>query len=142
AQVRELRLIAEHKPRYNRRSRHPEKALWVKLTVEPFPRLSIVRRVRDDGARYAGPFGSRSVAEQAVAAVHEVLPLRQCTDRMGATPRGSACVLAELGRCGAPCTGAQSRQDYEELVEQAARVLEGDSRAVLTALRARLGQLS
>ena len=35
AQVRELRLIAEHKPRYNRRSRHPEKAAWVKFTVEP-----------------------------------------------------------------------------------------------------------
>ena len=46
AEVRELRLIAEHKPRYNRRSRHPERALWVKLTVEPFPRLSIVRAVR------------------------------------------------------------------------------------------------
>ena len=63
AEVRELRLIAQHKPRYNRRSRHPEKALWVKLTVEPFPRLSIVRAVAQDGARYAGPFGSRSSAE-------------------------------------------------------------------------------
>src|SRR5881397_1584778 len=80
AAVRELRLIAEHKPRYNRRSRNPERALWVKLTVEPFPRLSIVRTVAADGARYAGPFGSRSAAEAAVAAVHEVLPLRQCVE--------------------------------------------------------------
>ena len=46
AAVRELRLIAEHKPRYNRRSRFPERALWVRLTEEPFPRLSVVRRVR------------------------------------------------------------------------------------------------
>ena len=37
AEVRELRLIAEHKPRYNRRSRWPERAVWLKLTVEPFP---------------------------------------------------------------------------------------------------------
>ena len=37
AEVRELRLIAEHKPRYNRRSRYPERALWVKLTVEAVP---------------------------------------------------------------------------------------------------------
>ena len=42
AEVRELRLIAEHKPRYNRRSRFPERAIWIKLTVEPFPRLSQV----------------------------------------------------------------------------------------------------
>ncbi len=39
AEVRELRLIAEHRPRYNRRSKFPERAVWVKLTVEPFPRL-------------------------------------------------------------------------------------------------------
>ncbi len=37
AEVRELRLIAQHKPRYNRRSKSPERALWVKLTVEAFP---------------------------------------------------------------------------------------------------------
>ena len=59
AEVRELRLIAEHKPRYNRRSRFPERAVWVKLTVEAFPRLSVVREVRADGATYLGPFGRR-----------------------------------------------------------------------------------
>jgi DNA polymerase-3 subunit epsilon len=74
AEVRELRLIAEHKPHYNRRSKSPERATWVKLTVEAFPRLSIVREVRADGARYIGPFGSRASAEAAVAAVHEVIP--------------------------------------------------------------------
>ena len=55
AQVRELRLIAAYKPRYNRRSKFPERALWLKLTDEAFPRLSIVRAVRDDGASYLGP---------------------------------------------------------------------------------------
>ena len=110
AEVRELRLIAEHKPRYNRRSRHPERALWVKLTVEPFPRLSIVRAVSDDGARYAGPFGSRSSAEAAVAAVHEVLPLRQCLERLSPVRPRSACVLAEMGRCGAPVHGSAVRR--------------------------------
>src|SRR5690606_25254698 len=43
AQVRELRLIAEHSPRYNRRSRSPERMPWVRLTREAFPRLSVVR---------------------------------------------------------------------------------------------------
>uniref|UniRef100_UPI0012969697 DEDD exonuclease domain-containing protein n=1 Tax=Ornithinicoccus halotolerans TaxID=1748220 RepID=UPI0012969697 len=142
AQVRELRLIAEHKPRYNRRSRDPEKALWVKLTVETFPRLSIVREVREDGAHYAGPFGSRRVAEAAVAAVHEVVPLRQCTRRLGRVPSGTACVLAEMGRCGAPCTGAQSPEDYADVVTRAAQLLAGDGREVLAALRARLSELA
>ena len=48
--MRELRLIAKHKPQYNRRSRFPERVHWIKLTVEPWPRLSLVRKVIDDGA--------------------------------------------------------------------------------------------
>src|SRR5919199_3561884 len=59
AAVRELRLIAEHKPRYNRRSRFPERALWLRLTDEPFPRLSVVRRVRPGAGAFLGPFPDR-----------------------------------------------------------------------------------
>ncbi|MDQ1482810.1 MAG: polymerase subunit epsilon [Actinomycetota bacterium] len=142
AQVRELRLIAEHKPRYNRRSLQPERAPWVKLTVEAFPRLSIVREVRADGARYFGPFSSRLGAESAIAAVHEVIPLRQCTRRMSANVLSADCLLAELGRCGAPCTGSQSVLDYAVVVERAAQIIGGDSRAVVAALRSRMSSLS
>ncbi len=142
AEVRELRLIAEHKPHYNRRSRHPERALWVKLTVEPFPRLSIVRAVVDDGARYAGPFGSRSAAEAAVAAVHEVLPLRQCLERLSPSRPRSACVLAEMGRCGAPCTGAQSVAEYAVVADRAVELLAGETRDLLAALRRRMADLA
>jgi len=142
AQVRELRLIAQHKPRYNRRSKNPERAPWVKLTVEPFPRLSIVRKVVADGARYFGPFSSRLTAESAIAAVHEVLPLRQCTKRLPASGRSDGCVLAEMGRCGGPCMGNESAQDYALVVEQAAQMIAGDSRGVVGALCQRMRGLS
>jgi len=142
AEVRELRLIADLKPPYNRRSRHPEKAMWVKLTVEPFPRLSIVRQVLPDGAEYAGPFASRARAEEAVAALHEVLPLRQCTTRLSPRRQGASCVLAELGKCGAPCSGAQTPEEYAAVASDAAAVLTGDGRNVVAALRARMATLS
>lgn len=142
AQVRELRLIAQHKPRYNRRSTRPEKVLWVKLTQEAFPRLSIVRVVRDDGARYLGPFRSRKGAEVAVAAVHEVVPLRQCTARLSTRASGSECVLAEMGRCGAPCSGRQSSQQYALVVAQAVDALSGDSRPMTAALHSRMTVLA
>jgi DNA polymerase III subunit epsilon len=109
AQVRELRLIAEHKPRYNRRSRFPERAVWLKLTVEAYPRLSVVREVRDDGAAYLGPFGSVRGAELAMTAAHEAFPVRQCTQRLVPGRRVPACALAEMGRCGAPCEGGVHR---------------------------------
>ncbi|MDE9366751.1 DEDD exonuclease domain-containing protein [Luteipulveratus sp. YIM 133132] len=142
AQVRELRLIAEHKPRYNRRSRHPERSVWVKLTVEPFPRLSIVKEVRGDGAHYVGPFSGRQQAEQAVAAVHEVVPLRQCTQRLSPTKRVSACALAEMGRCGAPCTGGQTVEEYDAVVLRASAALCGDAEPFVRSLEGRMAHLA
>ena len=118
AQVRELRLIAAHKPRYNRRSRHPEKVQWLKLTVEPWPRLSLVRKVSDDGADYLGPFSSRRAAEKALAALHETFPIRQCSGRFPIVPDRSPCVLAAMERCLSPCDASVSMDAYAELVAE------------------------
>jgi len=120
ARVREIRLIAEHQPPYNRRSQRPERAPWLKLTVEAFPRLSVVREVQSDGATYSGPFSSREQAELAVAALHETFPLRRCTSKLPRRPQAgaSACILAELGRCDAPCTGGIDVPGYQVIVDQ------------------------
>lgn len=146
AEVRELRLIAAHKPRYNRRSRHPERMVWLKLTAEAFPRLSIVREVRDDAAAYLGPFGSTRRAEEARAAVHTAVPLRQCTQRLTLRliERGAAatCALAEIGRCGAPCDGRESPDAYARHAWLTRRLLEDDVRPVVAAMRSRIERLA
>ena len=116
AQVRELRLIAEHKPRYNRRSRFPERMHFVKLTREPWPRLSLVNRVLADDADYLGPFASRKAAEKCLAALHDTFPVRQCSDRFGKVPSRAPCVLAELGRCLSPCDGSVDATTYAAVV--------------------------
>src|SRR5699024_4988314 len=65
AQVRELRLIAEHRPPYNRRSKRPDRLPWLRLTHEALPRWSIVRSV-PSGVPAIGPFSSRRQAELAL----------------------------------------------------------------------------
>ena len=142
AEVRELRLIAEHRPRYNRRSKFPERAVWVKLTVEPFPRLSLVRKVLDDDASYLGPFGSTRTAELAMAAVHEALPLRQCTKRLSLRLLSPACVLAEMRRCGAPCQGGESQEDYAVHAAAYRAAVEADPTPVVQALTKRIRALA
>jgi DNA polymerase III subunit epsilon len=142
AEVRELRMIAEHKPPYNRRSRFPERGIWLKLTPEAYPRLSVVRTVRDDGGTYLGPFGSRKSVERAMAAVHDALPLRQCTDKITGTGRGSACALAEMDRCGAPCEGRISREEYGALAELVRQAVTGDPRPVTDPLLRKVSRLS
>ncbi len=118
AEVRELRLIAEHKPSYNRRSRFPEKVTFVKLTQEPWPRLSLVKKVLDDDADYLGPFSSRALAEKSLAALHDTFPVRQCSDRLGQRPSRAPCVLAEMGRCLSPCDGSVDAATYAAVVRR------------------------
>jgi DNA polymerase-3 subunit epsilon len=142
AEVRELRMIAEHKPPYNRRSRFPERGIWLKLTPEAYPRLSVVRSVKDDGGAYLGPFGSRKSVERAMAAVHDALPLRQCTDKIGAPKEGAACALAEMDRCGAPCEGRIDREEYGALAALVRDAVAGDPRPVTEPLLRKVTALS
>jgi DNA polymerase-3 subunit epsilon len=143
AQVRELRLIHAHSPPYNRRSKHPQRVWWLRLTVEPYPRLSLVRARPDGDAVYLGPFSSRRLAETAAAAVHDAVPLRQCTPRLSPRRTSPACVLAELHRCLAPCQHLVTVEAYG--VRAASPVREaftGDPGAVVSALQARIARLA
>ena len=79
ADVLELRLIAAHSPRYNRRSKFPERQVWLKLTDEPFPRLSIVRAIAGDEARSTSARSAATAAEQTMIALYDAFPIRQCT---------------------------------------------------------------
>ncbi|WP_342372015.1 DEDD exonuclease domain-containing protein [Propioniciclava soli] len=141
AEVLELRLIAAHAPRYNRRSKFPERQHWLKLTREPYPRFSIVRKVADDGGTYLGPFGRRQGAEEAMFALHDAFALRQCTERLSERRPGTPCALGEMGRCVSPCDGTVSRAEYTELSDRVRVVLDADVRPVLTSQRERLAHL-
>ncbi|MQW76528.1 DEDD exonuclease domain-containing protein [Nocardioides sp. dk4132] len=142
AEVRELRLIAEHKPRYNRRSRFPEKVHFLKLTREPWPRLSLVRKVLDDDADYVGPFGSRKVAEKCLAALHDTFPVRQCADRFGRVASRVPCVLAEMRRCLSPCDGSVDEAAYGIVVGQLRDALVRRPDEVVEAINAKMAALA
>ncbi len=134
AQVRELRLLAAHRPAYNRRSKNPHGSWWVALTEEAFPRLSVVRTVRDGAL---GPFRTQAAARLAADVLAGATGLRTCTQRIPVrAPSGRPCVLAELGRCGAPCAGLQSESEYSPGVNAVIDLVDGRSAAPLeTALR-------
>ena len=143
AEVRELRLIAAHAPPYNRRSKFPERVVWLKLTAEAYPRLSVVRALADDDAAYLGPFSSRRTAELAAAGVYDAVPLRQCSHRLSPRTRTPACALAELGRCPAPCEHQITMEEYARRAASPFRTATfGDPEPVVQALLARIALLS
>jgi DNA polymerase-3 subunit epsilon len=140
AAVRELRLIAAHQPRYNRRSRRPHRGWWVTPTAEAFPRLSVVTTPRSGAL---GPFGSRRAAAAAVDTVLDVVPLRPCTQRIPARGASAApCALHELGRCAAPCAGLQSPEQYAPAVQALHDLIGGRDDAALQTMAARVDTLA
>lgn len=142
AQVRELRLIDALAPRYNRRSKNARRAVWLRLTQERFPRLSIVHRARTDAGLQIGPFPSRAVANDALDAIHDATRVRRCTDRITATRGPAACILAEIGKCVAPCTGTLSPQRYAEVLAPIAQAAAADPEPLLAPLLRRIDELA
>ncbi len=117
ADVTELRLIRQHKPRFNRVGTSRVAPVFVKVTLgEPFPRLSIVANRRDDGAHYVGPIATRRHAKDVVEAIHSVTKIRRCT----APPKSRAdcgpCATAQLGASACPCTGFTPSHVYDQIV--------------------------
>ncbi len=137
AEVLEVRELHAHRPRYNRRSTTPERAVYLAITREPFPRLSIVAAPGPTHRATFGPLPSRRVAEALIEALHDTVPVRSCTQRLRRRQDHPACVLKELGRCAAPCDGSQDAQDYAAVIERLEAALV-DPQPVLDGLRRRM----
>ncbi len=146
AEIRELRLISAKQPRFNRRSRFQEKAIWIRLSDESYPRLTQVRGSKglSDEVGWSGPFNGREEASRAIEALHEVFPIRQCMPRitLSSMKRASACALLDLKRCGAPCIGLQSLDSYSLVSEELRYSMLQDSRPVLSKMLTRMEELS
>jgi len=146
AEIRELRLIAEKQPRFNRRSKFQEKAVWVKLTQESFPRLVSVRGNRDlsDDEGWCGPFNGRDEAARAIEAVYEVTQIRQCSPRITLRSMKSAspCALFDMKRCGAPCVGKESIDSYSTHVLTTRLALQQDANQLIKTINDRMFHLA
>ena len=137
ASVLEARLIRRDRPQFNRAQRGRFKPAFLRLSAERFPRL-VMARAPTTGA--LGPV-TRATADAVREAIEEALPIRRCTDRIGIKTRFAHCVLAEIGRCAAPCEGRVTPEDYGREVAPAADALTGDPSVVLHALELRMQRL-
>ena len=146
AEVRELRLIAEKQPRFNRRSKFQEKAVWVKITEENFPRLVSVRGQRglSDDFGWCGPFNGRDEAARAIEAIYEVTQIRQCSPRITLSSMKSAspCALFDMKKCGAPCVGKESVDSYSSHVVTTQISMHHDATTILNSINQRMKELA
>ncbi len=142
AAVLEIRLIHHLTPRYNRQGTRWRSSVYVKLTMaERYPRLSIVRQARADGAIYLGPLPSRAMAAAVIEAIHTVVPLRRCSGRPGQRAPTGPCVPAQLGVSLCPCAGDVDASAYAAAVDTAARGLTSSPELLVDPLWERMTRL-
>ena len=115
----ENHLIKKHQPRFNVKLRDDKQ--YLVLRVDPrtrFPRVEAVRNIRDDGARYFGPYHSATSCRATLRLLNRHFQLRTCTDHV-LNSRTRPCILYQIKRCSAPCVGRISEEEYRELVDDA-----------------------
>lgn len=136
ALILEATLIKKHKPKFNIRLKDDKAYPYLKIQVnDPFPRLELTRRVIEDGARYFGPFPSAGSARQVMHLLNETFSLRDCSDNVF-RHRSRPCILHQMGKCKGPCVGYIDSQQYQELIQEVARVLEGKAERIVKELTA------
>lgn len=131
----ECNLIKRHKPYYNILLKDDKHYPYLRVDLkEPFPRLTLARRMEKDGARYFGPYISATAVRQVLEAVRSVFPLRTCRKDLPLKTPCRPCVNHEIGRCLAPCAGKCTQEQYGEMIRGVLAFLGGDYRQVLTVL--------
>jgi excinuclease ABC subunit C len=129
ALITENQLIKHHKPRYNILLKDDKGYPYLRTDLrQPYPGWKVVGRPGKDGARYLGPYGSRTTLFAALNAVTKALRLPQCSRRFPADiGKGRPCLNREMGLCEGWCTGDPDEKAYRTRIEDALLVFEGKS---------------
>ena len=131
----EGRLIKDFRPRYNISFRDDKRFLLVKVQMaDPFPRFTLTRLKKDDGARYFGPFAHSGALRTTLNWMNKQFGLRVCRPMTPDENDYRHCSNDIIKNCAAPCIGRVSPEEYRTRVAQACDFLEGKSRDLVTAL--------
>ncbi|HDR16095.1 MAG TPA: excinuclease ABC subunit UvrC [Desulfobacteraceae bacterium] len=135
-------LIKKYMPRYNVILRDDKRYPVLRLDVqEPFPRLTVVRKIRKDGALYFGPFSSAGSMRSTLKVVERLFPLRKCKGR-GLPKRSRPCLNYQMGRCLGVCVHPVDPAEYCKIVQQVRLFLESRNRELTAQLQGEMLEAS
>ena len=113
-------LIKRYQPRYNSMLKDDKTYPYLCITDEEFPRLLYTRR-RNLRGQYFGPYPNGRILRELQDIIRQLFQYRTC-NTMGNRP----CMKHQIGLCGAPCAGLQSKEEYHATIENIRRILKGD----------------
>lgn len=136
ALVLECNLIKKYQPHFNVRLRDDKHYPYMCVTLsEPFPRLLMTRRARQDGNRYFGPYARSRSVYATMDLLKKLFPIVSCGKRFDGRPVQKPCLYHHLGQCLAPCAGLAAAAEYRRAVRDVITFLEGRQEQLIRDLR-------
>ena len=137
ALVLECSLIKHYMPKYNILLKDDKGYPYLRLDLrEDYPTITLASRVKDDGAKYFGPYGSRGRSQQVIEAIRTTFHLPGCSKKF---PRDQGkerpCLNFQMNKCDGWCRLCKTQAEYHSLMEQASALLEGKYQRLVDELK-------
>jgi excinuclease ABC subunit C len=135
ALILEMNLIKKHRPHYNVRLKDDKQYPFIKVHwVSEFPKVTVTRRLVNDGSRYFGPYTSVWAVHQTLDLLRRIFPYLTC-DRTITGEDERACLYYDIKLCSAPCIGAVSQEGYRQMIADLCQFLDGRTEPIVSRLR-------
>ncbi len=152
AVILEHNLIKQLQPKYNVIMKDDKNYVYIKITLEDFPRVQIVRRIEKDNAKYIGPKTAAHKVQETFKILKKIFPFRHCgldikiikdneveiTNKVIKYP----CLDYYIKRCIAPCIGKCSIKEYQKIIKNVENFLEGKTENILKDLKRQMQEYS
>ena len=137
ALVLECSQIKRFLPKYNILLKDDKGYPYIRLDLrEIYPKMTLESRLSDDGAEYFGPFGSRAVTGQVIAAIRETLKLPDCNRNFPRDiDRDRPCLNYHMNTCEGWCQSRKTRKQYLETMKTARQLLQGNYKSAAAEIR-------
>ncbi|MFL5320677.1 MAG: excinuclease ABC subunit UvrC [Myxococcaceae bacterium] len=134
----ENELVKKHQPKFNVLLKDDKNFICLRLDLNhPYPRLEVVRKFKNDGAKYFGPYSSATSIRETLRIINRYFQLRTCSDHV-LQNRKRPCLLHQIGRCPAPCVYDIPPEEYKTSVNETVLFLEGKEPELVDVLRGRM----
>jgi excinuclease ABC subunit C len=142
ALILEMNLIKRYRPKYNIRLKDDKRYPYIKIFwKDPFPKVTVTRRVLNDGARYYGPYTSVWAVHQTLDVLRKMFPYLTC-DRVITGEDQRACLYADIKLCLAPCIGKIDTLGYRAMIDDLGRFLQGRTDPIVSRLEQEMDRAS
>ena len=133
--ILEMNLIKRYKPHYNIQLKDDKRYPFIKISFQdPFPKVTVTRRMVHDGSRYYGPYTSAWAVYQTLDMLRKIFPYYTC-DRELTGNDTRACLYYDIKLCTGPCIGAITQKEYHQMMEKLGDFLEGKSDEIIKQLQ-------